>query len=343
MDNNYNYSLYRINTLLTLFRSEYAIYSISELSQMLEVPKSVIREDIYILCKGVDECETIIFSYDEDETSEDDFLDRLKSGLEDDTPLGAYSRFKADIFLPLDRKELDVLDSFYPDEQFGIKFSQGGVYTKVSPYREDTSTLVKISELNEHIMAGRSLLVKYPAKTGNLVDLTFKPLCIVRYNLEDISYAVSIKAGHIFPLRIDKIESMEVLNKDIQIRDFSPLKKLPLMWKMDIGEAVDVKIKIIAPKRIRDKIKNGIFNMRVTYESIASSELKELIEFEEENLGSWLDIDDNCSEFSGQIYGITAFKNWVNGYGCSIVVEKPQSLRDEIVENAKIRYNNYLK
>lgn len=337
MDKDYKYSLYRINTLLTLFRSEYAIYTISELSDMLGVPKNVVREDIYILAKGVDECETVIFPYDEENEGDDDFLERLKKGLEDDTPLGAYSRFSADLFLPLTSEELNILDDFLPDEQFGMKFSEGGIYIKSSPYKESANTLSKIAVLDEHIKKGHTLYISYPGRDGQQRILEYKPLCIVRYSLENVSYVVSVKGGHLLPLRIDRIKAIKLADKEITINDYSPMTKLPYMWKMDTGETVKVKIEIKAPKMIMEKIKNDIFNMRVSFESISS-----LVEMGDVNIGTWEECaDGEGAYYEGQVCGVSAFRNWINGYGRAIKVIEPESLKEEIIESAKKRVLMY--
>lgn len=337
MENSYKYSLYRINTLLTLFRSEFAIYTISELSEMLSVPKNIIREDIYILSQGVDECETVIFPYEDEDLEDEGFIERLKKGLEDDTPLGAYSRFNAELYLPLDSQELNVLDDFLPKEQFGMKFSKGGVFIKSSPYREDADTLSKIAVLDEHIKSGHTLYISYPGKDGQYRVLEYKPLCIVRYSLENVSYVVSIKGGHLLPLRIDRIKAIKLSENNITINDFEPLKKLPYMWKMDTGETQNVKIKIKAPKNIMEKIKNDIFSMRISFESISS-----LCQIDEGDKGTWEeDINGEYAIFEGKVSGMTAFKNWINGYGSSIKVIEPKTLRDEIINSAKMKLEKY--
>ena len=340
MKDSHKYSLYRINTLLTLFRSEYAIYTVTELAQMLEVPKSVIREDIYTLAKGLDECETIIFSYEDDE--EEDFLDRLKKGLADDVPLGAYSRFKADIFLPLELNELNVLDDFCPDEQYDLRFLDGGVYIKSSPLRENQETRVKIAELDKYINENKTLEINYQTKDGQFREMVFKPLCIVRYSFENVSYVVTVKADYILPLRIDRIKCIKVSEKSVEIEDFSPLKKLGLMWKMDTSEEVKVKLKIMGPKHIRMKIKNDIFNMRISHDSIISSKLHKYVDLDESEYGEFIDYpDEEYSIFEGNIIGLTAFKNWLYGYGSAVLVMSPESLREEIIESLEKRCKIY--
>lgn len=340
MDKNYSFSLYRINAILTLFRSENSIYTVNTIAEILNVPAQIIRKDLYTLMT-VEECETSIFAYD-DEADSDDFAERLKDGLEDDTRLSAYSKFAADIILPLTDLEKTVLESFAKNEQMSAKFADGNLFLKPFYNEESSSVQVMISKLNNHINNEETLEVSYPDRSGSIRNILFKPLLIIRYADENVSYVISIKAGHILPLRVDRIKSIKVSEQEVTIDDFSPLKILPYSWKMDVKDEMSVKLKIPHKmgESVREKIKAELLNSRISIDDNIDPLVKEY--FEDFNNGTWTDYED-YAVFEGKIIGRDAFRNWINGFGSSIVVEKPESLRDEIIESAKKRYEMYKK
>ena len=66
-----NASIYRLNTILTLFQAERASYSVADIAGLLGVPKAVIRKDIVMLHNNR-ECETIFFPDDGETDMEDE-------------------------------------------------------------------------------------------------------------------------------------------------------------------------------------------------------------------------------------------------------------------------------
>lgn len=338
MDKSYNFSLYRINAILTLFRSENGIYTVNSLADILNVPPKIIRKDLYTLMT-VDECETEIFAYD-DEADSDDFAERLRDGLEDDTELSAYSKFIADIILPLTDIEKTVLESFAPNKQMSAKFAEGNLFLKPYYNQEPSGVKLMISKINNHINNGDVLEVMYPDRTGSIRNIIFKPLLIIRYSDENVSYVISLKAGHILPLRVDKIKDFKLSEETVVIDDYSPLSVLPYLWKMDIKGEMEVKIRVDLREGepIREKIKSELLNSRVIIDDDIDPMLKE--HFDNFNPGKWEDFEE-YAVYTGTVIGRDAFRNWVNGFGSSIVVEEPESLRNEIIESARKRYDMY--
>lgn len=338
MDRNYNFSLYRINAILTLFRSNNGVYTVNSIAELLNVPANIVRMDLYTLMM-VDECETEIFAYD-DENDSDDFADRLKNGLEDDTRLSAYSKFSADVILPVTDFEKTVLESFSLDEIRNAKFAEGNLYLKPYYNQESQATQTMISKLNNHINNGDVLEITYPDRSGKSRSFVFKPLLIVRYADENVSYVITLKAGHILPLRIDKIKNVKISEEEVNITDYSPLKVLPYLWKMDLKDRMDVSLRIPLKKgdSVREKIRSELMNSRVIIDENIDESISRY--FKDFNPGVYTDYED-YAVFEGEIIGRDAFRNWVNGFGSSIVVEAPEVLRNEIIDSARRRYEMY--
>ena len=79
-------AIYRLNTILTMFQAEDISYSVKEISEILNIPISVVREDIMMLHIH-EECG--ITFYTEDDSITEDVAQLLKSGKGDDIYLCA--------------------------------------------------------------------------------------------------------------------------------------------------------------------------------------------------------------------------------------------------------------
>lgn len=337
MKRSYKNSLYRINTILTLFRSVDVQYSVKSIAEMLDVPVKIIRQDLCALISS-EECETVICPYEEDAAEDDKFLERLKKGLEDDRLLCAYSKYNADIVLPLTEMEMTVLESVMPDWGISKGYANGNVFLKADSSRESFQTQMMISKLNEYIRNQNVIECSYVARNGHHYKKIIKPLLIARYFAENVSYLITIEKGKMSSIRIDRIKEVKKSNKKIEIKDLSPLKNLPVMWKMDAFDRMDVVLKIKGSKYLRDIVKEELMENRIIINEKISEEYRSV--FEKADRGSWEDCADYAI-YKGTIIGRDAFRNWINGFGDSIIVLEPVNLRDEIIENAKRRLSNY--
>lgn len=71
MNNSFENSFYRLNTIISLLSSEEFSYSIDNLSQILNIPKPILHNDILNLLKST---ENSLYLYPEDDELEDDFI-----------------------------------------------------------------------------------------------------------------------------------------------------------------------------------------------------------------------------------------------------------------------------
>ena len=138
---------------------------------------------------------------------------------------------------------------------------------------------------------------------------------------DDISgiYDFCIKEGKLLPLRLDRIRSYEISEEKIVNDDLSPLELIPQIWGMEVGEPVHVKIKILNEARVQEKVKRDL-----------ASRTK----------GVWSQKGDSLY-FEDDVIGINNFRTWLHGYGSSVLVIKPRSLREQIIESARKRVAYY--
>ena len=314
-----NTSIYRVNTILTLFQAERAAYSVKEIAELLDVPVAVIRKDLMMLHTNK-ECETIFFPKDEEEDMDDDeFLKRLQSGRLDEVLLVAETGFRDEVYVSLSRLELECLNEFLD----GNHYSKGQMhknYTIKPLFNQARANMqVKVAEMKQIIDDDETITVEYHARDGRVSNLDIRPLVIVDNALEDMYYVVTIRAGRLFPLRLDRIHKYEISSNRIDIEDRSPLEKLNNIWGMEIGESVHVKLMILNEARVQSKIRR---------------------ELSHRTNATWTSVGD-VLYYEDDIIGINNFRSWLNGYGSSVLVLEPEQLRREIIESAKKRLEYY--
>ena len=146
-----------------------------------------------------------------------------------------------------------------------------------------------------------------------------KPLQLVHNAMDDFYYVVTIKENQLFPLRLDRILSYEIMEENIVIDDLSLLDMIPHIWGMEMGEKVHVKIKILNEARVQAKVRRDLVSR---------------------TKGVWTQKGD-ALYFEDDVIGINNFRSWVNGYGSSVLVVEPKSLREQIIESAKKRLEYY--
>ena len=314
-----NTSIYRLNTILTLFQAERASYSVRDIARLLGVPKAVIRKDIVMLHNNR-ECETIFFPDDEELDMDDDlFLKKIESGEFDDTELTAETGFRDDVYVSLSQLELSCLNEFLD----GNRYSKGQMHknyvTKPMYNQARANMQVKVAEMNQLIMDEETITIEYHAKDGRISTFDMRPLVIVDNAMDDLYYVVTIQDGRLAPFRLDRIYHYEIAKDKIDIEDRTPLKQLANIWGMEMGPSYHVKLMILNEARVQDKIRKELAG-RTNAE--------------------WTQ-DGDILYFEDEVIGINNFRSWVNSYGSSVLVIEPKSLRDEIIESAKKRLAFY--
>ena len=315
MNNNVN-SIYRLNTILTLFQVEGVSYSVQELAKLLDIPASVIRKDI-IMLHTHEECGITFYAEEEDGT--EDIAEALKSEKADDLVLGAITQYESEVYLPLNELELSCLNDFLD----GRQYSAGKIrknYTIKTMYNQARANMqVKVKEMNEVIQKKQTIRLKYRTREGNSTEWLIRPLELVHNAMDDLYYVVTIDQERIVALRLDRIRSYRPAEEEIKIPDTDMLKILPNVWGMEIGEKVHVKIKILNEANVQHKVKRDLAQRKN---------------------GIWTQIGEDLY-FEDDVIGIYNFRSWLNSYGSSVLVVEPESLRKEIMESAKKRIAFY--
>lgn len=315
-----NIAIYRLNTILSLFGMEEAEYSIRELAELLNVPVATIREDIVKLHENEDFDTCFVVMDDEDEYDLDNSKDIL-SGKMDDVRLMAENTFQTDFVIPLTPVELECLNAFLEDNQY----FRGTIYQnydiKPLPNFNQTRMLEAVAEFNKMIRKKETLDIVYRRNDGKRGQYRIKPLKVVEDSMEQRFYIVTIRDGRLVSFRLDRIIDYSISPEKVEIDDLSPLDLLPNVWGMEIGNPVHVKIKILNEAKVQEKVRKDL----------------------ECRTNGKFTVDGDILYFEDDVIGINSFKRWLYGYGSSILVVEPKSLRDTIIQSARKRlefYNN---
>lgn len=316
MNKNNENAIYRLNTILTLFQVEGVSYSVKELSDLLQIPASVIRKDIITLHTH-DECGITFFS--QDENGPEDIAEALKSEKADDLLLEALTQYESEVYLPLSEWEISCLNDFLDGKQF----SAGKVhknYTIKPMYNQARANMqVKVKEMHEVIQKGQNIRIMYKTRTGAFSERLIRPLELVHNAMDDLYYVVTVLQERMIPFRLDRIRSYKVVDEKVEVGNMEALKLLPNTWGMELGEKVHVKIKILNEANVQHKVKRDLAQ-RIN--------------------GTWTQVGEDLY-FEDDVIGIYNFKSWINSYGSSVLVVEPESLRKEIMESARKRVAFY--
>ena len=316
MKNNNLNAIYRLNTILTMFQAEDISYSVKEISEILNIPISVVREDI-IMLHIHEECG--ITFYAEDDQITEDVACLLKSGKGDEIYLCANVLYRNEVYLPLSELEVSCLNDFLDGKQISVgKISRNYVIKPL--YNQARANMqIKVKEMNDIIQQEKTIFVRYKTREGDSLHLTICPLELVHNAMEDLYYVITIEKGKLLALRLDRIRSFKEAKKKMKIEDRSALEELSQIWGMEMGEKVHVKIKILNEANVAHKVKRDLAQ-RV--HGVWSQKGEELY-------------------FEDDVIGIHNFRSWVNSYGSSVLVIEPESLRKEIMDSARKRIAYY--
>lgn len=312
----------RLNAILSLYQAKRARYSISDISEMLKIPIGIVRDDIVALhtCREIP-----VTFYPCNETILDDFdnnmSDEIRQGVFDDEELEMLSSKEDDMFLALTALEYKCLKELQDDNEnwtFGV---HRNFVTKPLYNQAKANMQIKASEMQNVIEEQKSIRIRYFTKNKKTISIDIRPLQLVKIETEDLYYVVTIYNGAISPFRLDKIKGFDVLDIDLEMPDTKVLNDLPNIWGMELGERVHVRILIRNEGRVQEKVRRDLLNR---------------------TNGKWKKSGDDLL-FEDDVIGIGSFKNWLNGYGSSILVLEPASLRNEIIDSAKRRLKMYEK
>ena len=222
-------SIYRLNTILTLFQANRASYSVKDIAEILDIPVAVVRKDIIMLHTNK-ECGITFFAEDDFE----DISDYLGDGHHDDCPLMAETNVKNDVFLSLTPFELSCLDEFLDGQNYAKGEINKNYVTKPLFNQAKANMQIKVAELNQLIEQEACIKIQYRTRNKTSITSVIKPLGLVHNALDDFYYVITIEQGKLVPFRLDRIRSYEISKEKVVIDDLSPLELIPQIWGMEI-------------------------------------------------------------------------------------------------------------
>lgn len=322
-------SIYRLSSLLSLLEGTDGI-SINAISELLDVPKKIIYDDIITLKKD-SEGKVEICTDDEaykkdfdmeidskDTASSNEFIKKIKSGMYDDICI--YS----DLFgitervgLVMSSDELELLQNFI-DKDISPHIKRNKTYilkNKAKLFNENSTN--KMLFFKESMETGSSIEIEY--FSGNsLSRKIIRPVRIINNTDENLLYVFDHK-GQFY--RFDRIKRYAPSDIKQAISSKIDFEKFDKMWGIDFsGDYTHVKLKIFDEGNVIERVKKDLG------EKLSPETFKIL---------------DGYAIYEDDVIGVNSFLTWVYGYGSSMVLLSPKELVDRIWESIQTRKEFY--
>ncbi len=246
----------------------------------------------------------------------DRFRGDMIAGQYDVAELGLYLYKNDKVLLPLTIEESIVMEEalkkhFYNNKEKKVPFLIKDSYH--FNYQEEEKLRDFIYELHSAIKDKKVVTIDY---LGEDSFMKIEPIRLLYDSSENLYAVICLDSDGLCAFRIDKIKKIEKTNEhfehpvDLEER----LSIIPNVWGLDFSaKPMDVKVRIFG-HHSRGKV--------------AISVKKDL----ERRTNGKLYVAEDCLIYEDTVYGKDAFLRWVFGYGRSMIVEKPESLRNEIVD-----------
>ena len=178
----------------------------------------------------------------------------------------------------------------------------------------------KLDLLNKAITQRSCLLLKYQSAKNQMQQFVFRPLKI-SYDADENLYAVlSIYNNAVQVHRLDRILSLTETTEQVPVPDMTKLDIYPNVWGNCFSDTPEhVKVKFYNEANVWQKVRKEL-----AYRT--NGKLYE---------------NDGFLYYEDTVYGISKFHAWIRGYGRSVIVLEPKSLRDKILESLRIRAIEY--
>lgn len=346
-------ALERLSTIFCLLQTQGQDATIEGISEALNIPINVIREDIQSILQV--ETFTSLFNIDDDslfDDDDDDFFDeeiessnskrtskrviynkKLLSLLTDDKPLYLDSNdfYSDDKHPPLyiTHREKQLLEQYFPDL---LKSSKENLYmTKESPAVLDLNAIKNtdfINTIQDAIHYHEYVSFSYTKVKDNIRnDYLLAPKLLYHDINKGRMYMITIsEKEEIIAFRLDR---MSGVTRNKKLHDETPipekiLSKFDYLWSMDTStsdEPIHVKIRVeVYNRNIYEKIQNDI--SRRKYAKFYQ--------------------DGDYWYFEDDIIGITSFRSWIYQFGSAMVVMEPVSLAHDVYNAALTRLEKYM-
>lgn len=300
--------------------------TIDTLTEKYGFSKDVIMQDLNYIHSTKELGITLIpQAYDDFDDEYDDPAEELKKWQENDIAITAEKLYWSadDSFsLLLSPFEKIFLNNFLNKKK---SVNIDDILIKNAPEYASEESVKILQKLNQAAKKGISLIVNYTDKERTSA-CTITPLHIVRMPADNLDYCMAIcdddKIGY---FRIDKlvvIKEEPLRHKRNQKKIDREIELLDLRWGMNGSEPFD-------------------FEMVVYNEADLAKRLK--IELKNRKNAVWEELSDGKWRYKDKVIDFESLKTWVLGLGKSVKVLKPQKMADEILADAKKRYEYYRK
>lgn len=178
----------------------------------------------------------------------------------------------------------------------------------------------KLEKINCAINEKKCLDIIYRVSINRTIKFYFRPLKIT-YDADEAVYAVlSIYKGRVQVHRLDRIESINEIDREITDCDESLLDIYPNVWGNCFSDEPEhVKVRFYNEANVWNKVRKDLANR-------VNGKLYE---------------ENGYLYYEDTVYGISKFRSWLYSYGSSAIVLEPESLRRHIIDSLKERQRYY--
>ena len=260
-------------------------------------------------------------------------LRRLKTGEYDDLPFlisGPADRnglvTKA---ITLTNSELNELSDFlkHLDRTVIGDRSDTHVLFKGTTIYHTEKEMEVIEQLSEMIREQKTAVITYQSEDN---VLTIRPVQLFHTNVEDVYYLIAFQEmdetsddGESclkeMTFRVERIIDIDEAIIPLPDPDMSSLPPFEKMWGIERGKEFHVKLQIYDEANVIEKVRRDLGERK--------SKLTEG--------------EDGCYYYEDDLIGENIFRNWVRGYGSSIIVLEPESIRQKMIETYKALLENH--
>ncbi len=358
-----NDEFYRMSTIFSLLNmSEYG-RTITELQEILQLDKSVLYSDIASLLKNTKS--DYVLQLDEEmveedqeelldqlmepakpgeELNKDTLVSRLKTGDYDElpflipTPAGSETDERGRekmTGISMTRSELAALSDFLKNldrTMLGDRSDSHILFKGTAPYHTERE-MKTIEELERMIEKKQTAELTYRSQHGEESWLTVRPARLVHSMPDDVYYLIAFceeedEEGEILEqelltkhlkLRVERITEMEEALVSLPDPDISTLPAFEKMWGMEEGAEFHTKLRIYDEANVISKVCHDLG----------------------ERASRLTKGEDGCYYYEDDLIGENRFRSWLRGYGSSIIVLEPESIREKMIETYKAVREKY--
>lgn len=307
-----------IISLLTAYNNDTGVrYSLSRLSNLLNIPVKTLREDLEQILNGSSGNRVYSLEYcDELEEETDDTLSPKTINENTDIYLSGY--YNGNLELVLSAEEWTLLNDLLDGKlEVGME-KQKICWIKNSLNAYPEKYIRWMNDINESILLGTSIKFSYKTPKEGIINVCTRPVKLIQSVDDNLLYVVGFN-DNIY--RLDRIVGdISPSGERFELDGTVDYSKYDKMWGLEnSNELVHIKLRIYKEAG-----------------SVARA-LKDLGKRAEGHITEYSDY----VVYEDDIIGRNKFKSWVYGYGSSMVVEEPEDIRKEIISSIKARMEYY--